>query len=84
MSDRVISRASKLPTSAASRAGHDFEIGLGDELAHARSAEVDRLVRELSGEDGINEVLREDRDIILVRAPLWRIDALETWISRRV
>ena len=64
--------------------GYDFEIGLGDEIAHERSAEVDRLVRELSGEDGVNEVLREDREIILVRAPSWSVDALQTWISRRV
>jgi hypothetical protein len=42
------------------------------------------VVRELSGEDGVNEVLREDRDLTLVRAPSWSIDALETWISRRV
>ena len=64
--------------------GYDFEIGLGDEIAHERSADVDRLVRELSGEAGINEVLREDRALILVRAPSWSIDALQTWIAQRL
>jgi len=64
--------------------GYDFEIGLSDEIAHERSAKVDRLVRKLSREDGVNEVLREDREIILVRAPSWSTDALETWFARRV
>ena len=64
--------------------GYDYEIGLGDEVAHERSADVDRVVRELSGEDGIHGVLREDRELILVRAPSWSIDALRTWIARRL
>lgn len=64
--------------------GYDFEIGLGDETAHERSADVDRLVRELSREGGINEVLREDRELILVRAPSWNTDALQTWIAQRI
>ncbi|HEX9229430.1 MAG TPA: hypothetical protein VF885_22760, partial [Arthrobacter sp.] len=51
--------------------GYDFEVGLGDEIAHERSADVDRLVRELSREDGIHEVFREDRELVLVRAPSW-------------
>ncbi|MDP9982577.1 hypothetical protein J2W14_001969 [Pseudarthrobacter oxydans] len=61
--------------------GYDFEIGLGDEIAHERSADVDRVVRKLSREDGILEVLREDRELILVRAPSWSLGALQTWIS---
>ena len=64
--------------------GYDFEIDLGDEIANERSAEVDRLVRELTGEDGVHEVLREDREIILVRAPSWSIGALQMWISQRI
>jgi hypothetical protein len=63
---------------------YDFEIGLSDELAHTRSADVDELVHALLREDGVKEVLREDRDMILVRAPSWSTDALETWILRRV
>jgi hypothetical protein len=43
-----------------------------------------RLRRRSSGEDGIHEVLREDREIILVRAPLWSIGALQAWISQRI
>ena len=64
--------------------GYDFEIGLGDEIAHERSADVDRLVRELSREDGIHEVFREDRELVLVRAPSWSIDALQRWMARRI
>ncbi|KRE50928.1 hypothetical protein ASG92_26260 [Arthrobacter sp. Soil736] len=63
--------------------GYDFEIGLGEELAHERSADVDRLVRDLSREDGVKKVLREDRDMILVRAPSWSSDTLQAWILRR-
>lgn len=64
--------------------GSDFEVGLGDEIAHERSADVDRLVRELSREDGIHEVFREDRELVLVRAPSWSIDALQGWMARRI
>lgn len=64
--------------------GYDFEIGLGDEIAHERSADVDRMVLELSGEDGVHEVLREDRELILIRAPSWSSDALQRWIAQRI
>jgi hypothetical protein len=64
--------------------GYDFEIGLSAELAHGRSRDLDRLVSELSGEDGVKKVLREDRDMVLVRAPSWSADKLETWILRRL
>lgn len=63
---------------------YDFEIGLSDELAHERSADVDRLLRELAGEDGIAKVLREDRDLILVRAPSWSKDELQAWMLQRL
>ncbi|WP_411732639.1 hypothetical protein [Paeniglutamicibacter sp.] len=63
---------------------YDFEIGLGDEIAHERSREVDRMVRRLSREDGVEEAFREDREIILVRAPSWSLEALEEWLSRRL
>lgn len=64
--------------------GYDFEIGLSDELAHPRSDEVDRLVLELAGEDGVSEVFREDRDIIHVRAPSWSVTELDAWVSQRI
>lgn len=63
---------------------YDFEIGLSDELAHERSADVDRLLRELAGENGVAKVLREDRDLILVRAPSWSKDGLLAWVSKRI
>ncbi|WP_224046864.1 hypothetical protein [Arthrobacter sp. NicSoilB4] len=61
-----------------------FEIGLGDEIAHERPADVDRLVSELSREDGIHEVLRDDRELILVRAPSWSSGELESWLAPRL
>lgn len=64
--------------------GYNFEVGFGDEVAHERSDEVDRLVLELAGEYGVHEALREDREIILVRAPSWSKDELQAWISRRI
>lgn len=64
--------------------GYDFEIDLGDEVASERSAKVDRLVRKLSRENGVSEVLREDREVILVRAPAWTAEALEAWVAQRV
>lgn len=55
--------------------GYDFEVGLGDEIAHERSVEVDRLIRELSREDGIHEVFREDRELVRARGGRQRWDA---------
>ena len=64
--------------------GYDFEIGLSDEIAHVYSFKVDLLVRKLSREGGVLEVLREDRDLILVRAPSWSAGELETWLAPRL
>lgn len=63
---------------------YDFEIGLGEETAHERSRAVDRMVRKLGRADGVKEAFREDREIILVRAPSWSLDALEEWLSRHL
>lgn len=64
--------------------GYDFEIGLSDEIAHVYSLKVDLLVRKLSRADGILEVVREDREVILVRAPSWSTESLETWLGPRL
>ena len=64
--------------------GIDFEIGLSDEIAHVYSLKVDGLVRKLSRQDGILEVVREDRELILVRAPRWSVGQLETWLAPRL
>ena len=49
--------------------GIDFEIGESDEIAHVYSLKVDGLVRKLARQDGILEAVREDQELILVRAP---------------
>lgn len=64
--------------------GYDYEIWLSDEVAHTRSAKVDRVLRKLSREEGVEEVIREDREMILVRAPKWSAEDLETWMAYRI
>lgn len=64
--------------------GYDFEIGLSDEIAHVHSRKVDGLVRQLSREDGVLEVLREDRELVRVRAPSWSAETLELWLAPRL
>lgn len=64
--------------------GIDFEIGLSDEIAHVYSLKVDGLVRKLARQDGILEALREDRELILVRAPSWSAGDLEAWLAPRI
>ena len=64
--------------------GYDFEIGLCDEIAHVYSFKVDGLVRKLSREGGVLEVVREDRELILVRAPSWTAGELESWLAPRL
>ena len=64
--------------------GYDFEIGLSDEIAHVHSFKVDRLVRRLSRQAGILEAYREDRELVLVRAPSWSAGELESWLAPRL
>ncbi|HET9349630.1 MAG TPA: hypothetical protein VFO13_10860 [Arthrobacter sp.] len=64
--------------------GIDFEIGLSDEIAHVYSLKVDGLVRKLARQDGILEAVREDRELILVRAPSWSAETLELWLAPRL
>lgn len=64
--------------------GYDYEIWLSDEVAHIRSAKVDRLLRKLAREEGVEEVIREDREMILVRAPKWSAEDLEAWMAYRI
>lgn len=64
--------------------GYNLEINLGEEVAQERSRKVDRWVRELARGDGVHEASREDREIILVRAPSWSVAELEAWVGRRI
>ena len=64
--------------------GYDFEIGLSDEIAHVYSIKVDGLVRKLSRQAGVLEAFREDREVLLVRAPSWSAGELETWLAPRL
>lgn len=64
--------------------GYNLEIDLGEEIAHERSRKVERWVRELAREADVYEAIREDREIILVRAPSWTVAQLEAWVSQRI
>lgn len=64
--------------------GYDFGIWLSDEVAHRRSAKVDRVLRRLSREKGVEEIIREDREMILVKAPNWSAEDLDSWLAQRL
>ena len=40
-----------------------------------------RVVEELRGQPGVTSAHREDRELLLVRAPDWSVDDLERWLT---
>jgi hypothetical protein len=64
--------------------GYDLEVGLSDEVAHERSDLVDQLAGALAKEDGVAQVVREDREVLLVRAPSWDVSRLQRWMTIRL
>jgi hypothetical protein len=58
---------------------HDWELWVSDEMAFEHAGLVDELVAALGREAGVHEVLREDREVILLRAPGWTQENLEAW-----
>lgn len=59
----------------------EFDAMLRDDLAHDHSRKVDRMVRELRTEPGVRSAHREDREVLLVRAPDWSAADLERWLT---
>ncbi|MGQ1837460.1 hypothetical protein ACT4S2_03270 [Kocuria turfanensis] len=57
-----------------------FDIGLHEEIAHEHSRKVNQLVKELATQPGILSAHREDREVLLVRAPDWDAAQLEQWV----
>lgn len=57
-----------------------FDIGLHEEIAHEHSRKVDRMVKDLTAQPGIDSAYREDREVVLVTAPDWDAERLERWV----
>lgn len=59
----------------------EFDVSLSEELAHEHSRAVDRMVKELRAQRGVRSAHREDREVLLVRAPDWTEAELERWLT---
>jgi hypothetical protein len=57
-----------------------FDVGLHEEIAHEHSRKVDRMVKDLAAQPGIDSAYREDREVLLVTAPGWDAERLERWV----
>ncbi|WP_147394419.1 hypothetical protein [Arthrobacter cheniae] len=57
-----------------------FDIGLHEEIAHEHSQKIDRMIKDLAAQPGIESVLREDREVVLVTARDWDAERLERWV----
>lgn len=57
-----------------------FDVGLHDEIAHEHSRKVDRMVKDLAAQPGVESAHREDREMVLVTAPEWDTERLERWV----
>ncbi|GEO96814.1 hypothetical protein [Kocuria turfanensis] len=57
-----------------------FDVGLHEEIAHEHSRKVNQLVKELATQPGILSAHREDREVLLVRAPDWDAAQIEQWV----
>jgi hypothetical protein len=60
----------------------ELEVSLREDIAHEHSRMVDRLATNLTKEDGITGVIREDRDVLLVATPGWSTARLQQWVTR--
>jgi hypothetical protein len=58
-----------------------FDVGLHEEIANEHSRKVDRMVKDLKTQPGILSAHREDREVLLVRAPDWHAEQLEQWVT---
>lgn len=59
----------------------ELDVALRDDLAHEHSRLVDQMVEELGAQPGIASAHREDREVLLVRAPDWSVSDLERWLT---
>jgi hypothetical protein len=66
----------------ASGTGFELSVRIEQNITHDRPEIVDIFVHDLRREDGIDAVLREDREVVLVRSASWDAAAVETWGNR--
>lgn len=57
-------------------------ISFDDRIGHQQSARIDRLVGRLASENGIEAAVREDREVVLLRAPEMEADSLLATVDR--
>ena len=57
-------------------------ISFSDDVAHFQSGRVDRLVRSLAKQDGVDRAFREDRELVYVIAPQMTPDELRDLVDR--
>lgn len=60
--------------------GRELEVALREDVSFVLSLVVDRMVKKLRKEQGITEVIREDREVLLVATDSWEADRLEEWV----
>jgi len=58
-----------------------FDVGLRSDIATTHSALVDRMVAELTVQDGVTAVQRDAHDALIVNAPHWDTDDLQRWLQ---
>jgi hypothetical protein len=58
-----------------------FDVSVLEEIAHERSRLVDQLARALGEQPGVLEAFREDRERLIVRAPDWDAEQLQTFVA---
>jgi hypothetical protein len=58
-----------------------FDVGLRHDIATTHSALVDRMVTELTTQDGVAAVQRDAHDALVVNAPHWDADDLQRWLQ---
>jgi hypothetical protein len=59
----------------------EFDVSVREDLAHEHSRKLDRMVRELRAQPGVRSAHREDREVLVVRAPDWSVGDLEGWLT---
>lgn len=58
-----------------------FDVSVLEEIAYERSRLVDQLVGALEEQPGVLEAFREDRERLIVRAPDWDAEQLQTFAA---
>ena len=66
---------------AVSEAEFTHAVAFADALAHRRSGAISRLAGELASHDGVESAVREDREVVLVRAPTLSVAGVDALVG---